>query len=312
MGEPTAIVNEQLRHTPVGTGIAGLKFGEIDYSKPFIPEHLTHLQFTTVYRELSPKHRLRYNQLFALYVNELALLFEDRIAPMYLRLTTSSLFDSSEAMSINRFVIEEAAHAAMFRRLNRLAAPELYSNSDFYFLRPPPPFLNRFLKRVSKFLTPAVVLLGTIQEERVTSYGDHYRSSEDIEPNFLAATIAHCGEECGHIDFGAALLSKLWLNTPNAQRIFNRWLFRALFKEYFLAPKRGGLRILARLIEEHPELKPLEWRLTHEFLALGRNQSFLRFLYSRDVVPNCMKLFDGCVELRRAGSVLPGYVPMRG
>ncbi|MFN8392044.1 MAG: diiron oxygenase [Bdellovibrionota bacterium] len=297
-------MKSQARQVPSGTRISDLRFGNVDHTLPFIPEAVTHLPYTNVYSELSTEHRLRYNQLFGLYVNELAILFEEGFAPFYQHLADARLVEATSAPAVRQFVCEEAEHAAMFRRLNQAAAPELYQRSPFYFLRPPGPRLSRVLVLLGKCFAPAMVLLCTIQEERVTRYGDLYRRDE-IEPNFFAATEAHCNEECDHIVLGPLLIERLWSKSSRVGRALNGYVFRFLMREFFLAPKRGGVRILNRLVEEFPELRPLSGRLRGELLELQRNKRFLRALYSRDVIPQSIALLEKNNVLRSAALALP-------
>ncbi len=301
------MLNESQSFIPQGEGILGLEFGAIDYRRPFLPEEFTHLTYTAVYHELDAAVRLRYNQLFALYVNELTIFFETRVAPYYLKLIESRLFSAKEKENIRRFVGEEATHAEMFRRLNRAAAPEFYRNSDFYFLRVPELPMAKLVPSLAGFLAPAIVLLGTIQEERVASYGARYTSA--IEPNFFAAAAAHCGEECEHVDFGAQLLAPLWFRTGRIQRQLNRRIFFYLLREFFLAPKRGGMNILDQLVREYPAVQQSAPRLRKELSELGNNPAFLGFLYSRECLPNAMRFFDSCIELQGVSAILPGYIP---
>ncbi len=43
---------------------------QIDLGKPFLPEEYTQLYYTPVYQSLHREHRLRYNQLFGVRINE--------------------------------------------------------------------------------------------------------------------------------------------------------------------------------------------------------------------------------------------------
>ena len=45
-------------------------FGPVDFSRPFVHEEQTQLYYTPLYRDLARPHRLRYNQIFGVRVNE--------------------------------------------------------------------------------------------------------------------------------------------------------------------------------------------------------------------------------------------------
>ena len=53
---------------------------EIDFSRPFFPVHLAALSFVPSWRLLYERHRLRYSQLYALYLNEQTVFFEEMLA----------------------------------------------------------------------------------------------------------------------------------------------------------------------------------------------------------------------------------------
>src|SRR5262249_44784637 len=48
----------------------------IDHTRPFVPETYTQLYYTPVYAKLHREHRLRYNQLFGLRINEYIMMLE--------------------------------------------------------------------------------------------------------------------------------------------------------------------------------------------------------------------------------------------
>src|SRR5690348_9088432 len=48
----------------------------VDSRRPFVPEEYTQLYFTPLYPALHFEHRLRYNQLFALRINEYVMMLE--------------------------------------------------------------------------------------------------------------------------------------------------------------------------------------------------------------------------------------------
>ena len=48
----------------------------IDSRKPFVPEEYTQLYYTPVYHGLHREHRLRYNQLFGVRINEYIMMLE--------------------------------------------------------------------------------------------------------------------------------------------------------------------------------------------------------------------------------------------
>src|SRR5207248_166448 len=107
--------------------------GSIDFTRRFIPEHLTPLYHTPAYAQLSPVQRLRYNQLHACYFNEQTIFFETAMAQHILRAFLKRDVPTSLGDGLRNFIAEEKLHSQMFRDLNRQAFPDLYGNGDFHF-----------------------------------------------------------------------------------------------------------------------------------------------------------------------------------
>src|SRR5580658_619 len=106
----------------------------IDFSRRFMPEELTTLYFTSAYATLTEAQRLRYNQLNALYFNEQTMFFEKTLARNVLGYFLAGLLSEELKAGLAQFLAEEEQHSAMFARLNRQCAPEVYAKADFYFI----------------------------------------------------------------------------------------------------------------------------------------------------------------------------------
>src|SRR5579863_10074370 len=102
----------------------------VDFGKKFIPEELTPLFYVTWYGRLSPEHRLRYNQLQALYMNEQILFFETKLGPGVMGALLTEPWPDGFVNELQQFWDEERRHSEMFRQLNRRCAPEFYAARD--------------------------------------------------------------------------------------------------------------------------------------------------------------------------------------
>ena len=91
---------------------------KIDLSKPFLPESLTPLFFTSIYKELSEWEKIRYNQLQGLYFNEQFMFFEgilpQRIASALLK---HPQYHEHKA-GLDELAKDEASHYKLFKHLN--------------------------------------------------------------------------------------------------------------------------------------------------------------------------------------------------
>ena len=96
--------------------------GQVDASRPFVPEEHTQLFYTPVYEKLSHEQRLRYNQLFGLRLNEYIMtleaeLIERLLAP--LRRHPRVCSDGALLLALDTMVAEERRHYAGFAAFNR-------------------------------------------------------------------------------------------------------------------------------------------------------------------------------------------------
>jgi hypothetical protein len=149
-----------------------------------------------------------------------------------------------------------------------------------------------------------------IQEERALFYAKTFlEDAGELEPNFVAAQRRHLVDEVGHIRWDEELLDWAWPRTGARWRRFNARLFAWMIGEYFTTPKRSGLRVVAELVKEFPELKPLWSALRNQMLQLSQNREFNLRCYSRLVTPKAFARFDQWPEFASLARVLPGYSP---
>src|SRR5687768_5455478 len=154
---------------------AWTKMNTIDWSKPFMPEQLTPLYHTAIWRDLTGEQQLRYLQLNALYINEQILFFERAFAPNVLSAFMREPLTAHMGSNLSTFLGEEEKHSAMFWDLNRRCAPQWYSDSQFHFIQVP-----KSGRRLLEFITrrprwfPLCLWLMLLQEDRALHYGRAY------------------------------------------------------------------------------------------------------------------------------------------
>jgi hypothetical protein len=281
----------------------------IDFSRPFIPEFITPLSYTQIYKELNYEHKLRYNQLYASNFHEQfmsleKLLVEHLLQPLIDRFSEEKLTDH-----LVDFRNEEIKHISMFHDLHVRCEPHLYSQGYFYFLRTPPPLrwiLHQVGKRAAMF--PFCLWLTIIEEERTIFYSKMYLDEADqIEPHFVETHRRHLSDEVGHVRRDMELLERLWPDRSLFWRRLNAQIFSKILHEYFNVPKRGGWKVVRELVHEFPELETQLPRLRDELRGLETNEEYLRTLYAREMVPYTFELLDRWPEFRFLEQVMPGY-----
>jgi|SRR6266850_1926410 len=283
----------------------------IDFSRWFMPEELTPLYYTPVYKGFSELQRLRYNQLNALYFNEQIMFFEKALARNVLGYFLTKPLPEELQSGLRQFITEEERHSAMFLRLNRQCAPEIYARNDFYFIQVWPMaggILNAISKQPEWF--PFLLWLMHLQEERATFFGRVFlKCADSLEAHFVAAQRKHLSDEIGHVRWDEALLDEVWPKTRPVLRRFNVKLFGWMINEYFSTPKRSALRVVAALIEEFPPLRPQYPEFCLQLRELGNNPAYRQSLYCQENVRDTFKRFDAWPEFALLTQVMPGYVP---
>ncbi len=274
----------------------------IDWSKPFMPDHLTPLFHTPGWTELEPAQQVRYNQIHALYFHEQIIFFERSLAPNLLNAILREKLTSGFRSELQQFMQEEARHSAMFWNLNRKCAPLSYK-SPFHFIRVNPAaakLIGNLACRPRWF--PLFVWLMLLQEERALYYGTAFGDSPELEPHFRLVHQIHLADEAGHVRCDLALLDFLWPQTSPWLRRVNMRLLAWMIQEFFSAPKRAGLRVLEAWMREFPALAPLRNRLREHLLSLDQSRTYRRSLYSAAIVPRTASLLDRspeCAVMRR-------------
>ena len=284
---------------------------EIDFSKPFFPAHLAALSFVPSWKQLEDRHRLRYSQLYALYLNEQTVFFEELLATNVL----PALYQRPDrigedlAADLRQFEIEERRHSRWFRELNHRVDPQRFrlEEGTYIFV----PMTARIKVATSWFARhpfsfPCWIWLMLLQEERSIAVGKECLR-QDIEPAFRELHRKHLADEIDHVRWDLKLVERIWRPMPSWKRHLQARLFGFMMAEFFTSPKRAAKAVLQALIDEFPELHPLGPQLHRELSALSHSRDYHASLYSRETTPRCFALFDELPEFRNAGRHLLAY-----
>ena len=286
---------------------------DVDFSRPFFPAHLTALAHVPSWGMLDECHRLCYSQLYALYLNEQTVFFEELLATNVL----PALYQRPDrigvdlAADLRRFEAEERQHSRWFRELNHRVDPTRFRLEDGNYVFIP---MDARMRSISSwfarrpFLFPCWIPLMLLQEERSIAVGrECLRKENRLEPAFLKLHRKHLADEVDHVHWDLKLIERVWLPMPKWKRRLQARLFGTMMREFFTAPKRAGKAVLQVLIDEFPELKPLEVRLHRELGDLATSRAYHASLYSRETTPRSFALFDELPEFHDIGHFLLAY-----
>lgn len=286
---------------------------EIDFSLPFFPVRLTALAHVPSWHRLEERHQLRYSQIYALYLNEQTVFFEELLATTVL----PALYNRPDrigadlAVDLRRFEAEERRHSQWFREMNHRVDPDRFRLEEGSYVFIPADAKMRgvstwFARR--PFTFPCWILLMLLQEERSISIArECLRQPHQLEPAFLKLHRKHLADEVDHVQWDLKLIERVWLPMPIWKRRLQARLFGAMMSEFFTAPKRAGKAVLQTLIDEFPELEPLGPQLHRELSELRNSHAYHASLYSRTITPRGFALFDELPEFRDMGRFLLAY-----
>jgi hypothetical protein len=286
---------------------------EIDCSLPFFPARLTALAHVPSWKLLDERHQLRYSQLYALYLNEQTVFFEELLATTVL----PALYNRPDrigadlAVDLRRFEAEERRHSRWFREMNHRVDPDRFQLDEGSYVFIPADAKMRaistwFARR--PFAFPCWILLMLLQEERSISIArECLKQPLQMEPAFLNLHRKHLADEVDHVQWDLKLIERVWLPMPQWKRRLQARLFGGMMSEFFTAPKRAGKAVLQAWLDEFPELKLLGSQLHRELVDLRSSRDYHASLYSRAITPRGFALFDKHPEFRDMGRFLLAY-----
>ncbi len=286
---------------------------DIDFSLPFFPARLTALHHAPSWRLLDDSQRIRYTQLYALYLNEQTAFFEELLASTVLPALYSrpDIIGKELADGLRTFEAEEKRHSRWFREMNHRIDPEKFSLEPgryvFIPLQERTAALGAWFAG-KPFAFPCWIWLILLQEERSIHIArECIHEQGALEPNFRQLHRKHMADEIGHVRCDTELIARIWTPMPMWKRRVQVRLFGWLMREFFTVPKRAGKAVLDALIGESPELSPLAAQLRRELADLAHSESYHASLYSREITPKAFALFDSLPEFADIGKSLPSY-----
>ncbi|MEQ1669494.1 MAG: diiron oxygenase [Hyphomicrobium sp.] len=291
----------------------------IDMRKPFVPEEYTQLYFTPVYASLHHEHRLRYNQLSGLRINEYIMMLEaDLIERLLVPLRHHPRVRNNPALiqSIETMVEEERRHYQYFAALNRSCRPDLYpEGQDRRFSRVPvwTKAMFRTAGLLANRLAFSLWYLMAMEESSMALARDMTRRPETetlgaLDPAFASVHQEHMKDEARHLHVDGILIDLTIGASERLRRVVNAKLFQAMLSG-ITTPTRGGsgVKVIHQLVREMPELTDRKDELIRAVLSLKSNKAFQESLFNRRIMPVTFKVFDQTSELADLGDRMAGY-----
>lgn len=296
-----------------------LPVAAIDLSRPFVPEHYTQLYFTPMYRDLDRDHRLRYNQLFGVRINEYIMMLEADLVERLLRpLSRHPRLRGKRDLlaAIDTMIEEEKRHYAIFAALNRRCLPDVFVNGrDRYFSELPLAARATFraVGGLARWLPFPLWYLMAMEESstalaREMTATPQTETLGPLEPGFLGVHREHMKDEARHLHVDGHLIEMCMMPAGPRRRALNARLFGLMLHPITRVERRGsGVKVIRHLVTERPELKPLEERMIREVVQLTGSAEFQRSLFNRRAMPLTFGLFDSTPELAELGRHMVGY-----
>jgi len=289
----------------------------VDRTRPFLPEDQTQLYYTPGYRLLNFEQRLRYNQLFALRVNEYIMMLERDFVEPVLRSVRARAAQFGSAALVEALAAmreEEARHYEAFAALNRQCEPAAYAGSDHWFMRLKPyeRLSLRAMQAGARWLPFALWIIIAMEESSIGLATAMLRAGETalgpLDLHFLAVHREHAKDEARHIHVDVHLVRACVHTLPRPWRRVNARLFLGFMRD-MTAPKADGTgaRVVRRLLVEHPELAAHEAELISGLVALRDDADFQHSVFNRRLNPLAFALFDEEPALADLGRVLKAY-----
>ena len=250
---------------------------EIDSRRPFVPEDYTQLYYTPVYTSLGFEHRLRYNQLFGLRINEYIMMLE---ADLVERLLTPLLrqpgiaADAALTHAMMTMIEEERRHFEGFAALNRACRPDLYPpGEDRLFSRLPGWTKAMFgiVGALAGRLSFALWYLMAMEESSMALARDMTRRPETetlgmLDPAFVSVHREHMKDEARHLHIDARMIESCIGSRTKAGRGLNAWLFQSMLGGVTRLTRSGsGVMVVRQLVRDMPELASREEEMIRRY-----------------------------------------------
>jgi P-aminobenzoate N-oxygenase AurF len=290
----------------------------IDLDKPFLPEEYTQLYYTPVYRKLHRQHRLRYNQLFGVRINEYIMMLEADLVERLLsplRRHRDVAGNPTLVRCLSTMIEEENDHYRCFVALNRACFPDLYRTRERYFSDLP--WQSRALLATAGLLAGkfafALWYLMAMEESSTALARDLSRNPVTetlgpLEPTFAAVHAEHLKDEVRHLQIDGMLIDLCLGGSGRGRRVLNAALFKTMLAAVTRPTRAGsGVKVIRELVRQMPELAWRESEMIDAVLALRDDRGYQTSLFNRKAMPLTFGVFDRTQEFHDLSNAMMGY-----
>ena len=232
-----------------------------DPDRFWVPECLVPLWGTPAYGDLTDEQRLRYNQYFALELAERFIWLEERfIIAGYAALLRGPVPSPALRILFESFIADEQGHTASFRRLLKLARPDMYDDGiESHFCVPPRRLylLTALAARLPRLLSGWVLLSGAIEETTLLISRSYKETGDDADPLFARVHTLHAQDEARHCVIDTLVAEWLIGGQRGWAKRANATVFDLMFQAYY-DPGWGYDRPIRRLVADFPDLRDRE------------------------------------------------------
>lgn len=270
----------------------------VDHEKAWIPESLELLAWAPSYCLLDVATRRRSNQLYALGVCELFIVFEQSVIRALPAVLARRDLPAVLRETLECFVVEESKHIEMFWRLLETSEPHLYAKRSMHFASVSQAeclFMRRATRHPDLFL--AWIWLTIFLEERTLFVSRQYMKAERAKPGVIDSLHAnvhafHFMDEVRHCQIDQHLISTLYEPQPR----WRKWLCAIMHRRAlrgFVNPGRTARRVLARLGAEFPQLRAcIIPALLAELPRIGERSDFRTLHFGARALPRNLELLS--------------------
>lgn len=291
---------------------------QIDLSRPFLPEEYTQLYYTPVYGSLHRQHRLRYNQLFGVRINEYIMMLEADLVERLLsplRRHPNVAGNPTLVRCLSTMIEEENDHYRCFVALNRACFPDLYRTRERYFSDLP--WQSRALLATAGLLAGrfafALWYLMAMEESSTALARDLGRNPVTetlgpLEPTFAAVHAEHLKDEVRHLQIDGMLIDLCLGSSGQGRRVLNATLFKTMLAAVTRPTRAGsGVKVIRELVRQMPELSWRESEMIDAVLALRDDRGYQTSLFNRKAMPLTFGVFDRTQEFHDLTNTMMGY-----
>jgi hypothetical protein len=290
----------------------------IDLGKPFLPEEYTQLYYTPIYPSLHREHRLRYNQLFGVRINEYIMMLEADLVERLLsplRHHPNVAGNATLVRCLSTMIDEENHHFRCFVALNRACFPAIYATRERYFSDLPwsTRTMLASIGLLAGRLAFALWYLMAMEESSTALARDMSRNPVTetlgpLEPTFAAVHAQHLKDEVRHLQIDGTLIDLCLGRSSRAQRVLNATLFKTILVAITRPMRSGsGVKVIRELVRQMPELSWREEEMIRAVLALKNDRGYQTSLFNRRAMPLTFGVFDRTQEFDDLNDTMMGY-----